>query len=124
MGLNSNGVGIIAAVCSCGFKLYWYAIGEKSNKTKFIGPPTPQKILYQFDVEKQNRCPMCGRELKRRPVGIYFMSRREFEERYVVGRYRIYSRKSLVEEHMRESVTAGVGVDTAVLDRQEVVNTH
>ncbi len=125
---NSNKVGIIAAVCACGFKFYWYAIGDKENKNKFIGPPTPQKILYQYDIEHGGRCPICKRVISRRPTAIYFMSKREFDQKYIVGTYRIYNRHSLVEEYMEKSITRGVGVDETpagdVLPGQDIADSE
>ncbi|MEB3773332.1 MAG: hypothetical protein GSR86_00195 [Desulfurococcales archaeon] len=104
MGVASNGVGIIVAVCrNCGFKLYWYAIGDGGNKQKFIGPPTPQKILRQYD---DLICPKCNKPLNPRPRGVLFMSWKDFTENYVVGKYRIYNRpKSIVERQIDESIS-------------------
>ena len=93
MGIEVNGVGIIAVVCrKCGFKLYWYAIGDSSNRTKFSGPPTPAKALSGYDG---GHCPLCGNKLSRKPSKIIFMTQKEFNERYAVGEYKLILRKQM-----------------------------
>mgnify|MGYP001770622582 CR=1 FL=1 len=93
MGLNVNGVGVIVVVCrNCGFKLYWYAIGDSSNRSKFSGPPTPSKAISGYDG---GSCPLCGRKLSRKPSKLIFLTQKEFNERYVVGRYKLILRESV-----------------------------
>ncbi|MEM1686227.1 MAG: hypothetical protein QXO93_00820 [Acidilobaceae archaeon] len=97
MSLNTKGVGVIVVICrSCGFKLYWYAIGDSSNRNKFNGPPTPSKAISGYD---ESRCPLCGRRLSRKPTRLVFMSQREFNERYIVGEYKL-----IVRDRQQESI--------------------
>lgn len=91
MGLEVNSVGIIAVICrKCGFKLYWYAIGDHDNRSKFSGPPTPSKAISGYDG---GHCPLCGSRLSRKPSKLIFMTQAEFTERYVVGEYKLIVRK-------------------------------
>ncbi len=91
MGVGVNSVGIIAVICrKCGFRLYWYAIGDSSNRSKFSGPPTPAKALSGYDG---GHCPICGNKLSKKPSKLIFMTQKEFNEKYVVGEYKIHLRK-------------------------------
>ncbi|MCS7107021.1 MAG: hypothetical protein NZ902_02825 [Acidilobaceae archaeon] len=106
MGLNYNGVGVIAVICKCGFKLYWYSIGDATNRNKFNGPPTPSKAMSGYD---EMRCPSCRRKLSPRPERLIFMSQKEFNERYVVGEFKLMNRvkPELVSSGaVREGLTA------------------
>jgi len=94
MGIEVNGVGIITVICrKCGFKLYWYAIGDSSNRSKFSGPPTPAKAISGYDG---GHCPLCGSKLSRKPAKLLFMSQKEFNEMYAVGEYKLLLKKHLV----------------------------
>ncbi len=94
MGIEVNGVGIIAVICRrCGFKLYWYAIGDNSNRSKFSGPPTPAKALSGYDG---GHCPLCGGKLSRKPTRLLFMTQGEFNERYVIGEYKLLLKRQLI----------------------------
>jgi len=108
LGLEANGVGIIAVVCrNCGFKLYWYAIGDSGNRSKFSGPPTPSKAISGYDG---GSCPLCGRKLSRKPSKILFMTQREFNEKYIVGKYKLVLREALAKSlttHAIASVEEG-----------------
>jgi len=108
MGIRSNGVGIITFVCDrCGAKLYWYAIGDRGNKDKFNGPPSPSR-LKGFDDHK---CPMCASKLGMRPKRVLFLSRREFEEKFFVGKFKIMARQpSMVETHIEQRVGVTEGI--------------
>lgn len=92
MGLQVKGVGIIAMVCkNCGFIACWYAIGDKGNKAKFNGPPTPVKAKSGHDREV---CPYCGRRLSDKPEGIYFMTYSKFMKLYdIAGGVRLVVRE-------------------------------
>ncbi|MCX8196199.1 MAG: hypothetical protein N3F67_03885 [Acidilobaceae archaeon] len=105
MGLNYSGVGIIAVVCKkCGSKLYWYSIGDKGNKNKFNGPPTPAKATSGYDGM---RCPNCGSKLSSRPARLIFMSQKEFNERYIVGEYKLMNR-------VRKEILEGVSLEESI----------
>lgn len=83
MGLQVKGVGVIAMVCkNCGFIACWYAIGDKNNKTKFNGPPTPAKAKSGHDKET---CPYCGRRLNDKPESLYFMTYSKFMKLYEIA---------------------------------------
>ncbi|BAA80792.2 hypothetical protein APE_1789.1 [Aeropyrum pernix K1] len=110
MGLNVSGVGVITLVCSkCNFKLYWYVIGDKSNRNKFSGPPVPSKALAGYD---KAQCPRCEAPLSvARPRKIEIMTRDEFEEEYVVTKFEVLRRTTLVEEHIRRQIEPTAAVD-------------
>ncbi|MGC9111954.1 hypothetical protein [Acidilobus sp.] len=88
-----EGVGRIIIRChKCGAILYKYAIGDKSDRNKFNGPPLPKKALSGFDGMT---CPMCGARLSLRPVSIRFHSMEEFGNLYIEDKYRLLLRSSL-----------------------------
>ncbi|MCE4604179.1 MAG: hypothetical protein F7B20_04345 [Aeropyrum sp.] len=107
MGLNVNGVGIIAIACSrCKAKLYWYVIGDGANRNKFSGPPVPSKALAGYD---NSQCPICGSQLSvAKPREVRIMTRKEFEETYIVTDYKLVRRRTLVEEQLKISHTVGL----------------
>ncbi|WP_148706443.1 hypothetical protein [Aeropyrum camini] len=111
MGLSVSGVGVITLVCSkCNFKLYWYVIGDKSNRNKFSGPPVPSKALAGYD---NAQCPRCESPLSiSRPRRIKIMTRDEFEEEYVVTKFEVLRRTTLVEEHIKRQIQPIAGVET------------
>ncbi len=91
-----------------------YAIGDKNNQSKFNGPPSPSKILRQYD--KPKRCPKCGSPLYWRPKGVVFMSKKRFDEEFmIVNDMYIVPRKGLVDEHM-ERLTSVEGDITGTHD--------
>ena len=112
MGLDVNGVGIIAVVCrGCGFKLYWYAIGDNGNRNKFNGPPTPSKAISGYD---RGQCPLCGHKLPKKPNKIVFMTQKEFNDIYIVGDYKLIARRSIPAVSLEESSQLALTVNSAV----------
>ena len=75
-----KGMGVILVVCSqCGFIFHIYSIGNKNNKAKFSGVPTPMKALSGFDG---HTCPKCNRRVNLKPVKIQVMHWKKFVELY------------------------------------------
>lgn len=107
VGLNVSGIGIIAIVCHhCHAKLYWYVIGDESNRNKFSGPPVPSKALAGYD---NSECPMCGARLRvKRPMSVKIMTRKEFEENYIVTRYQLVRKTTIVEEQLKQTALHGL----------------
>ncbi len=115
MGIEVNGVGIIAVICRrCGFKLYWYAIGDSNNRSKFSGPPTPAKALSGYDG---GHCPLCGNRLSRKPSKLIFMTQKEFNERYFVGDYKLILKKP-VQQNATTMVADIVSVEERGMELQ------
>ncbi len=96
MGSGEYGVGRIIVVCArCGFKLYDYALGDPSNRSKYSGPPTPAQALSGHDGM---RCPSCDRPLSvSKPVEIEILTLAEFRAKYVETRYKIFEREKIAE---------------------------
>ncbi|MEM0340344.1 MAG: hypothetical protein QXN05_02785 [Acidilobaceae archaeon] len=124
MGLRVKGVGIIAIVCkNCGFIACWYAIGDKNNKTKFSGPPTPTKAKNSHDGET---CPYCNRKLSDKPEGIYFMSHSKFTKLYqVVGGVRLVVREQAARKSVKEPLadleTGLSGLGDSIVQKRHLV---
>ena len=120
MGLEVSGIGVIAIVCGgCGARLYWYVIGDgpEGNRRKFGGPPVPGKALRGFDGE----CPLCGRRIPGKPRRIEVLTRREFEDRFVVTDYQVLERMTLVEEQLVTAAEASLASVSAAESEAEGV---
>ena len=75
-----KGMGVILVVCSrCGFIFHVYSIGNKNNKAKFSGVPTPTKALSGYDGFT---CPKCERKVSLKPVKLQVMHWKKFVELY------------------------------------------
>ncbi|ADL19527.1 hypothetical protein ASAC_1122 [Acidilobus saccharovorans 345-15] len=104
-----GGVGRIIIRChNCGTILYRYAIGDKSDRNKFNGPPLPKKALSGFDGMT---CPVCGARLSPKPVSIRFHSMEEFGNLYIEDEYKLLLRSSLPGGLLPAQHPAGSTVD-------------
>ncbi len=94
MSNNSYDVGRIVIRCRrCGAVLYRYAIGDRTDKNKFNGPPVPKKVLGGYD---DMTCPVCGAKLSMRPSQLRFFPADEFERLFVEDRFRLVLRSERV----------------------------
>lgn len=112
-----KGMGVILVVCShCGFVFHTYSIGDKHNKAKFSGVPTPSKALSGYDGLV---CPHCSRRVSLRPNRIQVMNWKKFVELYDILEKplpRLRPSRTIVEEHMRgaHDLSKSIAGDTAV----------
>ncbi|MCE4601469.1 MAG: hypothetical protein F7C38_07960 [Desulfurococcales archaeon] len=107
----SKGMGVILVVCShCGVIFYNYSIGDKSNKAKFSGVPTPSKALSGHDGLV---CPGCNRRIELKPKRIQVMHWRKFVDLYDIVEKplpRLRPRKHVVEEQIRTAHDLSRGI--------------
>jgi len=126
MPMLKKGTGVVLVVCSkCGLILEHYAMGDRENRKKYSGIPTPSKAIAPYG----GRC-YCKRELSRVPLRIQVMSTSKFNEIYEVteakingkplrGVYKIKRRDvSVVEDQIRASTEVGaispIGLEEAI----------
>ena len=127
----SRGVGVILVVCShCGLIFHNYSIGDKSNKAKFSGVPTPAKALSGHDGLV---CPGCGRKIELKPKRIQVMHWRKFVDLYDVIEKplpRLRPRRHIVEEHLKtlhdlsksivQDHAIGINPDTEIVGQSDL----
>lgn len=111
-----RGIGVIFVVCSyCGFIFHNYSIGDKNNKAKFSGVPTPSKALSGYDGLV---CPGCGRQVGLKPTRIQVMHWKKFVELYDIIEKplpKLRPSRTIIDEHMRSMHDLSKGLsDTAV----------
>ncbi len=88
MPMLKKGTGVVLVICSrCGFILEFYAMGDRENKKKYSGIPTPSKAIAPHG----GRC-QCGRELARLPQRVQVMSIAKFNDIYRIDPIRVNGR--------------------------------
>jgi len=108
-----KGTGVVLVICSkCGLILEHYAMGDRDNKKKYSGIPTPSKAIAPYGGVCK-----CGRELSKVPQRIQVMRTGKFNEVYEIvpdvmngnkvdNVYRVRRKSvSVVEDHIRASTT-------------------
>ncbi len=106
-------MGVILVVCSkCGFIFHIYSIGNKNNKAKFSGVPTPAKALSGYDGFTCPN-PKCERRLSLKPVRLQVMHWKKFIELYDIIEKPVRMLrpvKTIVEEQIRATHDLSKGV--------------
>lgn len=115
--LYGQGIGGVIYVCSnCGYVFKKYVIGDKRNKVKFGGVPTPERAVSEYDGFI---CPSCGRLLSRRPVKVQAMSLSTFNRIYklellAMGEYLVRrDTDAMAVVHLRASYDLSQGIPVA-----------